>query len=72
MSSLGEKIELSLSLSQSQHQTQHSTSSQAASDSGVARYLLKLWIQKRLQQIQSNQSVREGINLDSFSENLQN
>ena len=54
---LGQKIELSVSLSQ--HQSQHSSS-----QGGVARYLLKLWIQKRLQQIQSNQTVREGINLN--------
>ena len=59
---LGQKIELSVSLSQ--HQSQHSSNQGGGGSGGVARYLLKLWIQKRLQQIQSNQTVREGINLN--------
>ena len=37
----------------SQHQSQQSSSSSETS-SGVAMYLLKLWIQKRLDQIRSN------------------
>ena len=39
----------------SQHQSQQSSSSSDTS-SGVAKYLLKLWIQKRLDQIRSNQT----------------
>ena len=65
-SKLFEGLQVSVSVSQQQTQDSSSNDHRSSESGTLAKYLLKLWIQKRLEQIQSNNESQVSIHISTI------